>query len=390
MRAWTTMAALALSAFTYVTVETLPIGLLPQIAGDLGTTVSAIGLLVTAYGLVVVVATIPLTRATRRWSRRRLLGVLLGIFAAGTFLSALAPNYPILLVARIIVALSQAVFWAVVVPAAASLFRREVHSRALGVLYSGTSTAPLLGVPAGTWLGQQAGWRVPFFVLSALGLGILVAILVLMPDVPPGASDADRGTSPDAGRFRMLVLAIALSVTGAFTVFTYVTPFLTDVSGFDDTAIGPILLVRGAAGLTGVLVAGFFAGRRPWLSLIVVTAGQVVALAGQWAFGTDGIAAVLALSAGALFLAGLTAVLGARILELAPGSTDMASAGTSTAFNVGITTGALIGSLLFTSTGVRSTALVGALLTVAALAVVLAEPFFASAARGPMVPSGQA
>jgi predicted MFS family arabinose efflux permease len=221
----------------------------------------------------------------------------------------------------------------------------------------------------------------PFYALSVLGLVILVAIMTLMPEVPPGVSDADRGTAPDAGRYRMLVLAIAISVTGAFTVFTYVTPFLTDVSGFSEAAIGPILLVRGVAGLAGVIVAGFFAGRWGWLSLIVVTVGQAAALAGQWAFGTNRIAAVVSLAAGALFLSGLTAVLGARLLELAPGSTDMASAGTSTAFNIGITGGALIGSVLFTSAGVRVTALVGALLSLVALAVVLAEPRFATARR---------
>lgn len=381
MRAWISLAALALSTFVYVTTEVLPIGLLPQIAGDLDTTQSAVGLLVTAYGLVVVLTTIPLTRLTHRWPRRRLLAVLLVVFAVATALSAVAPNYPTLLAARIVVALSQAVFWAVVVPATAALFRPEVRGRALSLLYAGSSTAPLAGVPAGTWLGQSTDWRVPFLALSLIALGILAVLLTLMPDIAPGRSDTDRGTAPDAGRYRSLVLVTALMVTGAFIAFTYVTPFLTDVSGYGEGAIGPILLIRGLAGLAGVIVAGFVAYRWPWPSLIAVTAAQAVALAAQYAFGGNGVATVLATSAAAFALSGMTAVLGTRMLQVAPGSTDMASAGTSTAFNIGITAGALIGSLLLTTTGVRSTALAGALLTVAALGVVLVEPRFASSRR---------
>jgi predicted MFS family arabinose efflux permease len=387
MKAWITLAALALSTFVYVTTETLPIGLLPQIAGDLGSTQSAVGLLVTAYGLVVVVATFPLTRAVHRWPRRRLLAVLLVVFAVSNALSALAPNYPTLLGARVVVALSQAVFWAVVVPATALLFRPEIRGRALGLLYAGSSTAPLAGVPAGTWLGQHTDWRVPFGALSVLSLVILAVLLALLPEMPAGQSDTDRGTAPDAGRYWSLVLVTAFMVTGAFVSFTYINPFLIEVSGFDAPAIAPILLLRGVAGLLGVIVAGFFAVRWGRASLVAVTAAQAVALTVQYAFGSNRIGTVLATSAAAFALSGMTAVLGTRMLQVAPGSTDMASAGTSTAFNVGITAGALVGSLLLAGPGVRSTALVGALLTVVALGVVLAEPWLASSRRAGLTPA---
>src|SRR5262245_39065892 len=137
MRARATLAALAASTFLYVTTETLPIGLLPQIAGGLGVGESAVGLLVTSSGLVVVVSTIPLTRLTHRWPRRRLLTALLLTATAATTLSALAPTYPILLTGRIAAALSQAVFWAVVTPAAASLFPVAARGRAIAILYAG-------------------------------------------------------------------------------------------------------------------------------------------------------------------------------------------------------------------------------------------------------------
>jgi MFS transporter, DHA1 family, inner membrane transport protein len=373
-RAWVALAALALGAFLYVTVETLPIGLLAAMAGDLGVSESSIGLLVTAYGLVVVVVTLPLTKLTASWPRRRLLVVLLTVFAVATALSALAANYPSLLGARVAIAVSQSVFWAVVTPAAAGLFPRAMRGRALSVVYAGSSTAPLVGVPLGTWLGQQAGWRSPFLALGLLGVAVLIVVLLLLPETPRGQSDADRGTHPDVGRFRMLVVASAITVAGAFAAFTYIDPFLTRVSGFDPSALGPILLLRGAAGLLGVLVAGLVVGRWGWPSFLAVTVLQAVTLAAQFAFGADQVTAVITTAVAGFALSGTASVLGTRVLELAPASTDMAAAATSTAFNVGITGGALLGSALLTSAGPRYPALAGAALTALALLAILAEP----------------
>jgi MFS transporter, DHA1 family, inner membrane transport protein len=381
MRARLALAALALTTFIYVTTETLPIGLLPQIAEGLGTSKSTVGLLVTAYGLVVVVTTIPLTRLTRHWPRRRLLGVLLMVFVVGTALSALAPSYPVLLGARISIALSQAVFWAVVTPVAASLFPPATRGRAVSVLYAGSSAGPLLGVPVGTWLGQQAGWRVSFFALSVIGVVVLTAVMTLLPEMVAGGSDADRGSAPDRGRYRSLVVTTALAVTGAFTAYTYVSPFLTEVSGFAETSVGPLLLIFGIADLAGVIMVGFLVARHGWAIMVTLIGTQAAGLALQYAFGPDRMVAVVAMALCSLSLAGMAATLGARVLEVAPAGTDLAGAATSTAFNVGITVGALTGSLLVTTTGVRSVALAGSLFSVVAFAVTLAEPLSSTRRR---------
>ncbi len=372
------LIALSLSTFAYVTTETLPIGLLPLIAKDLRSTTSAIGLLVTAYALVVVVASIPLTRLTRRLSRRLLLSILLGVFVVATCLSALAPNYWFLMSARMVTALSQALFWAVVTPAAAGLFRAEVRGRAISILYAGSSVAALAGVPVGTWLGQQTNWRVAFFALSGIGLLIVVTIAALLPNTPVGLGSADRGSAPDRGRYLSIVATTALAVTGAFTAFTYINPFLTDVSGFSESSIGPLLLVRGVAGLAGVFVVGFLVDRYGWQIMVTLMAVQTVALAGQYAMGGSQVATLITMSVSGFTLAALSAALGARVLAVAPGGSDMAGAGTSTAFNIGITAGAFFGSVLLPGSGVRSTALAGALLTLVGFVVVLAEPAFSS------------
>jgi DHA1 family inner membrane transport protein len=373
-----TLIALTLAAFIYVTTESLPIGLLPLIAEDLGTTASAVGLLVTGYGLIIVVVSLPLTRLTRRLPRRRLLCILFGVLVMATCLSAVAWNYWLLMGARMVTALSQALFWAVITPTAAGLFRAEVRGRAVSILYASVSVAALAGIPAGTWLGQQTNWRVAFFALSGLGVLVLVTVAAALPDTPAGQGAADRGSAPDRGRYLSIVATTAMAVTGAFTAFTYISPFLTGVSGFAESSIGPLLLARGIAGLAGVFAVGYLVDRHGWLTMTVLVGLQVLALAGQYTFGASQVATVITISLSGFTLAGLPATLGSRVLAYAPGASDMASAGTSTAFNMGITAGAFFGSVLLPGPGVRSTALVGALLSLVAFAIVLAEPVFSS------------
>src|SRR6202012_2961276 len=139
------LIALSVAAFAYVTSETLPIGLLGLISRGTHSSLSAVGLLVTWYGLIVVVATLPLTQLTRRVPRRRLLSALLGIFVLASLGSALASDYGLLLATRIATALSQAVFWAVVVSSAAGMFPPRVRGRAVGLVFAGSSLAALRG-----------------------------------------------------------------------------------------------------------------------------------------------------------------------------------------------------------------------------------------------------
>jgi DHA1 family inner membrane transport protein len=380
-RAIILLAALSLSTFLYVTTETLPIGLLPLIADDLGRTVPAIGMLVTVYGLVVVICSIPITRVTQRLPRRLALCGLLVVLVVTTAASALADGYGLLMAARIGTALSQALFWSVVTPAAAALFRPEARPRALAILYAGSSLAALVGVPAGTWLGQQTSWRAAFLVVSGLGLLILLVVVTLMPATAVGASDTDRGSAPDAGRYAALLVYTALATTGAFAAFTYIAPFLTGVSGFSESSVGPLLLVRGLAGLLGVFLVGLYIGRHGWPTVAALIGVQLVALTLQWAFGTSQVIATIAIALGGLALAGISSSLGVRVLETAPGGSDMALAGTSTAFNIGITAGALLGGLLLPQVGLRGTALAGAGLTLLAFAVVLIEPLVSTRRR---------
>jgi DHA1 family inner membrane transport protein len=388
VRAVISLLALALSTFIYVTAETLPIGLLPLIAADTGSTISQAGMLVTAYGLIVVLTSVPLTKITHRIPRRLLLCALLAVFVAGNAASAFLDGYWPLMAARVVVAMSQALFWSVVTPAAAALFEARVRPRALSLLYAGSSLGALAGVPAGTWLGQRTSWQVAFLALSGVGLLILLTIVTLMPHTPQGTEETAVGSEPDAGRYWAIVVYTALAVGGSFTMLTYVNPFLTEATGFGESAVSPLLFVRGLAGLVGVFVAGWLVARNAWLTMVLMIALQGLALLAQWAFATSAAVSVVTLAAAGFSLAGLAAALGVRALAVAPNSTDMAAAGTSTAFNVGITAGALLGGVLIPATGVRSVALAGAGLTLLAFVVVLLEPRLSTRNRHSLVSSG--
>ena len=375
------LLALAVAAFAYVTTETLPIGLLLLITADLDVSPSTAGLLVTYYGLVVVAASIPLTHLTRRVPRRLLLSGVLAVFVLTSWVSAAASSYSMLLSARVVTALSQALFWSVVVPTAAGLFPPRVRGRVIAVVFAGSSLAAVLGLPVGTWLGQQAGWRSAFLALSGFGLAAMVTIVACLPTARPGGGHAARGTTPDARRYLTLMAMTILATTGTFAAYTYITPFLTEVSRFPAAATGPLLLVRGVAGIVGVAAGGALVDRNPWAAMLIPVTAQATALLGLYALAGTPVAAVGLVALSGLSFAALTTALASRVLQVAPGNADMAAAGAATAVNVGITAGAFIGSILLPGLGVRSTALVGGLLSLAAVAVVLSEPLVAASGR---------
>ncbi|WP_218826615.1 MFS transporter [Actinomadura meyerae] len=383
-RAGTAVLALALAAFCFGTTENLPIGLLPLIADDLDVSPSAVGLLVTGYGIVVAVVSVPLVRMTVRMGRRPLLTGVMAVFIVMSFAAAAAPGYGTLFGTRLVTALGQAVFWPVAVVAAAGLMPPEARGRAGAYVFAGGSLAIVLGVPAGTWLGRAAGWRVSFAALGVLCLVSLAALAVLLPGGRASGRDPVPASDPDARRFRLLVVMIMLLVGGFFTAFTYITEFLTDVSGFSGAAISPLLLVNGVADIAGVVIAGIVVDRGPRALAAGSAAVLVIALLGLFALGTAAVPAVAMLVLLGVGIPGAVTAFQARVMESAPGDTDIASAWTSAAFNVGIAGGALLGGALLPLAGVRATPLAGAAVAAAALAVILLDR--PPRARGPAVP----
>ncbi|WP_406066899.1 MFS transporter [Streptomyces sp. NBC_01077] len=360
-----------LAAFTFNTAENLPIGLLEVISESLQVSVSAVGLLVTGYGVTVAVASLPLAHLMRAVPRRHVLTGLLAALVVSSLVAALATSYWLLLVARLLTALAQALFWAVMGPVAVGLFAPEVRGRVVGALSVAGSLALVLGVPAGTWLGRQRDWQVPVAVLAGLGLVSLVTVAVLLPTSRPEEERAAFGTSPDARRFGIVLAAGTLSATGAFTGFTYMVKFLGDVSQFPPSTVSAVFVGFGTACLAGVSITGALLDRFPHALLTTAVATQAVGMLGLYAAGTDPVAAVvfLVLMGGALGPVFMTTQ--NAMLHCAPGRTDIALAANSGSYNAGIAAGAALGGLVLPLADVRGTFLAGGLLTLAACAVLL-------------------
>ncbi|MEU6466500.1 MFS transporter [Streptomyces sp. NPDC046976] len=362
-----------LSAFTFNTAENLPVGLLDAISRSLRVSPSAVGLLVTGYGVTVALASLPLAHGTRAVPRRHVLTGLLAALVLSSLLAASARSYGPLLAARLLTALAQALFWAVMGPVAVGLFAPEVRGRVIGALSVAGSLALVLGVPIGTWLGGRTDWRMPMGALAALGLVSLVTIAALLPTSPPEAEPAAYGTAPDARRFATVLTAGALSATGAFTGYTYLVRFLGAVSGFPPGAVDLLLVAFGTACLAGVGITGALLDRFPRAALSSAVAVQAIGMLGLGASGAHPVPAVvfLALMGGALgpvFMAAQH-----EMLSCAPGRTDIALAANSGAYNAGIAAGAALGALILPLADVRGAFLAGGLLTTGACAVLLAE-----------------
>lgn len=367
------LAALMLAAFTFNTAENLPIGLLELIAEGLHVSLPSVGYLVTGYGVTVAVASLPLAHFTRTLPRRHVLTGLLAALVVSSLVAAAAGSYGMLLAARLLTALAQALFWAVMGPVAVGLFRPGVRGRVVGALSVAGSLALVLGVPAGTWLGRQSGWQVPVAVPAALGAVSLVTIAALLPDSRPEEGHAAYGSAPDARRFGTVLAAGVLSATGAFAGYTYVVKFLGDVGGFSGSAVNALLVAFGVACLAGVSVTGVLLDRFPQSVLAGAVATQAVGMLGLYATGGSPVAAVVFLALTGAALGPVFMATQNEMLHCAPGRTDMALAANSGGYNAGIASGAALGGLVLTHAGVRGTFLVGGLLTVASCAVLLGE-----------------
>ncbi len=374
------LVVLGTSTFCYVTAETLPVGLLPQISAGLDVTEAQVGLLLTSYAVVAAVSTIPLTALTMRLPRHTLLAATVAIFVVSQAAAALAPSFLVLVLSRLVCALAHGVFWSVIGPITARLAPPGQVGRATSLVFIGNSLAIVLGVPLGTALGQWLGWRLSIGLMAVAGAICLAALLMLLPPMQPLPRDraASLGRQlRDAvlilrnGRVAGLCVITVVLVVGHFTTYTYIALLVRRDAGLDGAALSALLLGYGAVGLAANYIVGRFVDRRPGpfvIGLSAAAAVSMVALAPV--LGPVGtIAAVLVW--GGAFNA-LPVFLGSAPLRVAPTARDAASAVYVVAFQIGIGGGAFIGERFVTAGHLGSLPLLGGgLVVIGCLVVVL-------------------
>lgn len=363
------LAALFLAAFVMGSAELVVVGLLRLVAGDLAVSVDAAGALVTAYALGICLGGPLLTALTIRVRRRTLVRASLAGYVAGSLLAALAPGFGTLLAARAVTGALQGLFLGTAFTVAAGLVPPERTGRAISVVFGGIAVSTALGVPLGTLAAQHLGWRAAFTAIVVLGALSLLATAVC---VPPGDGSGTGGLwaqSRHALAPRVLaVLGVGfLLMGGQFAAFTYITPFLEDVTGVSGTWLTVFLFAYGAATAAGTFVGGWAADRDAARTLVTANLALVAALAVLHVAGASRVLVALALVLWGVVGFGLVPSLQYRVGLLAGPGRDLASTLPASAVNAGIAVGAVAGGAAVSHGGARDAVLTGLLVCAAAL-----------------------
>ncbi|MGV9341991.1 MFS transporter [Streptomyces sp. NPDC003688] len=364
------LAALCASVFVVGTSEYLVAGLLPQVAADLGVSVGAAGQTVTAYGLGVVVGGPVVSLATARVPRKVLAVALMLLFAVGSAVSAFAPTYEVLLAGRVLSSLGHATFFALCLVVAGRIVPAEQVGRATAAVVSGLTVATLLGVPLGALLGERTSWRTPFTVLTGLALLGTALLAVVLPRQAAEPAGADTEIRVMARRPVLLALATtAVGFAGVATVFTYLAPLLTNVTGFPAFVVSALLLAYGAGSFLGNIVAGRLTDLAPAATLRGVFAALTVLLACTPFAVTWQPTAVLAVLLLGLLATATIAPLQGLILRHAQEAPTVAVSVNVGAFQLATAMGSAIGGVVVAAGALRWTGAAGAVLSVLGLAL---------------------
>ena len=367
--------ALTIGAFGIGTTEFVIMGLLLQLAADLQVSVATAGLLISGYALGVFVGAPVLTASLSRVPRKTALLALMTIFTIGNLACALAPNYAVLMLARVITSLAHGTFFGVGAVVATSLVPPDRKAAALSTMFTGLTVATLLGVPAGSWLGLHFGWRSTFWAVCVVGLiaMAIIAIFVSAKEAGCGSRVSLREELKVLGRVHVLLGlgATVFGFAGVFAVFTYVQPLLTQVAGFAESRVSVILLVFGVGMVFGNVMGGRLTDRAPVRMLLGSLTVLAVVLVSMGFAMENRLTAVLFVGLLGAAAFATVAPLQLRVLNKAQGAgQSMASSLNIAAFNLGNALGAWLGGVVIAhGPGLARLPWVAAALTLGGLAV---------------------
>ncbi|WP_300158866.1 sugar transporter [Solidesulfovibrio sp.] len=346
-RDWLPVILLAVAVFVFNTTEFAPIALLSDIAADFGISASRAGLLVTIYAWMVALLSLPLMLLCAGMERRRLLLRVFLVFIASHALSGVAWSFPVLLASRIGVVCAHAIFWSINIPLALRVAPPNYGSRALGILSTGSGLAMVLGLPLGRVIGLWLGWRMTFLCIGGLALLVMAALLRRLPELPSQHA-GDLRSLPVLLRRPALVglyVLTVLLVTGHFTAYTYIEPFIAEVARGSENFTTLTLLLFGLTGILGCYLFARDNDRHPVTMFgapIALTAACLLLLRPAAASP----ALLLALCAvWGIAMAAFNLVLQTRVVKAAPEATDIAMSMQSGIYNIGIGSGAFLGGL---------------------------------------------
>ncbi|MDM5334235.1 MFS transporter [Ureibacillus composti] len=367
------LLALAVSAFAIGTTEFISVGLLPLIAEDLTIPVTTAGLTVSLYALGITFGAPILTSLTSKIPRKTLLLGIMIVFIIGNSLAAISTSISMLLVARVISSFSHGIFMSIGSTIAADLVPEDRRASAISIMFTGLTVATVTGVPFGTYIGQQMGWRAAFIVIIIIGIIALIANGILIPSTlrkGTKTSFRDQVKLVTNGRLLLVFIITALGYGGTFVVFTYLAPLLQEITGFKEESVAVILLVYGIAIALGNMIGGKLSNKNPINALFymfIVQAVVLFILMFTAPFKIVGLATILLMGLFAFMnVPGLQVYVVMLAERFVPSAVDVASAINIAAFNAGIAMGSFFGGLITDSIGLIHTSWIGALMVLVA------------------------
>lgn len=367
------LLALAVSAFAIGTTEFISVGLLPLISEDLSIPVTTAGLTVSLYALGVTFGAPILTSMTSKMSRKTLLLWIMVVFIIGNSLAAFSHSIGLLLAARVISAFSHGVFMSIGSTIAADLVPENRRASAISIMFTGLTVATVTGVPFGTFIGQQLGWRAAFLTIVIIGMIALIANSILVPShLRKGVKTTFRDQVKLVTNSRLLLLftITALGYGGTFVVFTFLSPLLQNITGFKEELVAIILFVYGIAIAIGNMIGGKLSNQNPIRALFymfIVQAIILFVLLFTAPFKLAGFITIILMGLFAFMNVPGLQVYAVMLAErFVPSAVDVASAINIAAFNAGIAIGSYLGGIITDSIGLIHTSWIGALMVLAA------------------------
>jgi len=372
--AYLRVVALTFGAFIFNTTEFVPVPLLSDMAKDFGMSTADTGLIITIYAWSVTILSLPFMLLTANLERRSLLLKIFIVFVASHALCSVAWNFTVLIIGRMLIAISHAIFWSITASLAVRVAPINKSSQALGLLALGTSLAMILGLPLGRIIGDAFGWRITFGVIGFFAVGVGFWLHKILPILPSKNSGSLKSLPELAknGFLMVIFLLTAIVVSAHFSTYSYIEPFAKDISGFSGKFITIFLLIFGVAGIVASWLFSKFYRLIPNAFLALsITLILACLLALKLIATNEALMLMLAFVWG-LGIAGINMSFQIKVLNLASNATDAAMAIYSAIYNIGIGAGALIGHQTIVRLGEENIGNVGGIFATVGLVVFLA------------------
>ena len=368
---WLSVVALAIGAFIFNTTEYIPIALLSDIGQSFGMAATETGIMITVYAWIVALTSLPLMLLTRHMERRGLLLVLFALFTVSHILSSASWRFEILLASRVGIALTHAVFWSITASLAVRIAPAGKGNQALGLLSTGTVMAMVAGIPLGRMVGQYLGWQASFLLIGLCAAAVMAVLAKSLPPLP-SVNTGSLSSLPLLLKRKKLMLLYAMTVlviTAHFTAYSYIEPFMLNISQMSAQTATFILLVFGLSGIVASLLFNRLHRFGPAKFLVATMGILVGALCLLQPLSDNTYFMFLLVFVWGIGISAVSLSLQIRVLQLAPDATDVAMAMFSGIYNIGIGGGALIGGQVMQYLGLPNIGFIGS--TLAAIGLIL-------------------